>query len=157
MVKLVYNALSLVISLCLVLSPNAYILTLEQLGAAKVAAPSFSILLQLPVRVFHYTSAYSESHQSVMKWRWDFRNSPTRYQITSPEVKVGWMIFWRKCDKLDDHWIIFWSKFNVAAFVFEDAEVTAADSDITLCTIRSEFNRKSKWRTWKRKHLNLTF
>jgi len=36
------------------------------------------------------------------------------------------------------------SKFNVAAFVFEDAEVTAADSDskIVLRRIRSEFKRK---------------
>jgi len=31
-------------------------------------------------------------------------------------------------------------KFNVAAFVFEDAEVTAVNSKIALCTIRFEFN-----------------
>jgi len=39
------------------------------------------------------------------------------------------------------------SKFNVAAFVSEDAEVTATDSNIALCTIRCEFNRKSKCRS----------
>jgi len=37
--------------------------------------------------------------------------------------------------------ITFGSKFNIAAFVFEDAEVTAADSNIALCTIQCEFNR----------------
>jgi len=37
-----------------------------------------------------------------------------------------------------------------------DAEVTAFDSNIALCTIRCEFNWKSKWRTWNRKHLKLT-
>jgi len=41
----------------------------------------------------------------------------------------------------------FGSKFNIAAFVFEYAEVTAADSNIDVCTIRCEFNRKPKWRT----------
>jgi len=30
------------------------------------------------------------------------------------------------------------------------------DSNIVLCTIRCEFNRKSKWRAWNQKHLNLS-
>jgi len=40
-----------------------------------------------------------------------------------------------------------WKQFNVTAFVFEDAAVTAADSNIALCTIRCEFNWKSEWQT----------
>jgi len=36
----------------------------------------------------------------------------------------------------------FRNKFNVAAFVFEDTKVTAADN-----TMRSEFNGNRKWRT----------
>jgi len=49
-----------------------------------------------------------------------------------------------------------WKENHVAVFVFEDAEVTAADSSINLCTIRCEFNRKIKWRKGNRKHFNLT-
>jgi len=46
--------------------------------------------------------------RAIKAWRndVDFRNSPTRYRIMSPEVKVVWMISWWKCDKLIvDHWI----------------------------------------------------
>jgi len=38
------------------------------------------------------------------------------------------------------------SKFNVAEFVFEDAEVTNAGSNIVLFEMQSTFNRKAKWR-----------
>jgi len=47
-------------------------------------------------------------------------------------------------------------KFNIAAFDFENAEVAVADSNIALCTIRCECNRKSKWRVWNWKNLNLS-
>jgi len=39
------------------------------------------------------------------------------------------------------------AKVNVAAFVFEDAEVTAAGGEIKLCKIQCVLNRKYKWRT----------
>jgi len=34
-----------------------------------------------------------------------FQNSPTRFRITSPEVKAVWMICWWKFDKLGDQWV----------------------------------------------------
>jgi len=108
----------------------------------------FSWTSQMLVGIFHCVSAYSYSPQSVMEWRWDFRNnSPTCYRITSLKVKVDWMIFSENVINL----VTIESKG-----VFDDAEVTAADGNIALCTIRCEINPKSKWRTWYRKHLNLT-
>jgi len=72
-------------------------------------------------------------------------------------VKAVWISFGENLTNLNQRaYITFGSKFNVAAFVFEDADVTAADSNIALCTILCELNRKSKWRTANRKHLKLT-
>jgi len=57
---------------------------------------------------------------------------------------VGWMINFVTIESNRKSHLA--PKFNVAAFVFENAEVTAADSNIALCTIRSQINRKSSGR-----------
>jgi len=76
----------------------------EQRGY-KVAPPSFVLNIAVAWRNFQFCfNVFLEPSKPDGK-RWDFRNSPTRYRITSPEVKVVWMIFWWKYDKLGDYWI----------------------------------------------------
>jgi len=81
---------------------------------AKAAPPSFfskylsqSFFLNISVARQNFPLRFSvflePSKRDGMMLR--FSNSPTRYRITSPEVKVVWMIFWWKYDKLCDHWI----------------------------------------------------
>jgi len=64
------------------------ILTLKQQGAATFATPLFTWISQWPNGIFQHTLAYSHSHQIWMKWRWDFQNSTTGYQMMSPEIEV---------------------------------------------------------------------
>jgi len=128
---------------------------------AKAAPLRFSwISHQLPVGVFH---ALRRTFRTIKAWWNDVEN----FEIVPRVIEVrhrkwrwcGWF-FGEKLINLmtieSSALITFRSEFNVAAFDFEDAKVTVADGNIALCTIRCVFNRKSKWWTWNRKHLNLT-
>jgi len=90
-----------------------------------------------------------------MKWSWDFRSSPTSYGMTSAEVKVGgWFLGGNFINMVT----IKWKRLNtpmaanstLLPFVFKDAEVIVAGSNITQFKLPFAFNRKSKWRTWNR-------
>jgi len=71
--------------------------------------------------------------------------------------------FWWKCENVINVVTIEskgkWKQIqHCCVYFWEYLSHRAADSNITLCTIRSEFNRRtsSKWRTWNWIHLNLT-
>jgi len=77
--------------------PNSTCLNPRTAGVQS-CSPSFFLHISFARRNFPLRSGLSVFQEPPkpdgMALR--FRNSPTRYQITSPEVKVVWMIFWRK-------------------------------------------------------------
>jgi len=130
---------------CYVIEFNS--LTLEQQGVQSCTPLCFSWISQLPIGIFRCASRIT---RAIKAW-W---NDVEIFEIVQPVFELRHRK-WRRCGwffskNLTNLMTIerkgvnnFWSKFNVAALVFEDAVVTAADSNIALCTIRCEFNRKS--------------
>jgi len=96
---------------------------------------------------------------SITLERWVVRwTCPVRFSVFPEPSKLDAVLnflvkIWKTWWPLNQSAYIIHMSYS--AFAFDDAEVTAAGSNIVLGKIRSPFNRKLKWRTWYWKYFYL--
>jgi len=73
---------------------------------------------------------------------------PNHYRMTSPEVKVAWMVSWSKCEELGGHWIKgenhLWEQIQLCGVCLRMSKSPLGlIKHYRLCKIQFAFNRKS--------------